>query len=54
MVEVSNKHKNITVGVSSNNGNTIVTAKSDTSQYWANQSHTFADQAKESAQEAKN
>ena len=54
MVEVSNKHKSITVEVSSNNGNTIVTAKSDTSQYWANQSHTFADQAKESVQEAKN
>lgn len=54
MVEVSNKHKSITVAVSSNNGNTIVTAKSDTSQYWANQSHTFSDQAKESAQEAKN
>ena len=54
MVDVSNKHKSITVSVSSNNGNTIVAASSDTSQYWANQSHTFADQAKESVQEAKN
>lgn len=54
MVEVSNKHKSITVGVSSNNGNTIVTAKSDTAQYWSNQAHSFADQAKESVQEAKN
>lgn len=53
MVEVSNKHKSITVAVSSKNGNTVVAASSDTSQYWANQSHTFANQSKDSVQEAK-
>ena len=52
-VEVSNKHKSFTVEVENKSGNTNITASSDTSQYWANQSHTFADQAKESVQEAK-
>ena len=47
MVDVSNKHKSITVGVSSNNGNTIVTAKSDTAQYWANQSKDSAQKAED-------
>ena len=54
MVDVSNKYKSITVAVASNNGNTVVAASSDTAQYWANQSHSFAEQAKESVQEAKN
>ena len=52
MVEVSNKHKSITVSVSSNNGNTVVTASSDSSQYWANQSHTFANYSRDLAKEA--
>ena len=54
MVEVSNKHKGITVGVSSNNGNTVVAASSDVAQYWSQQARLSADSSKESAQEAKN
>ena len=57
MVEVSNKHKSITVSVSSNNGNTIVAASSDTSQYWANASKKYSEEAKVSAnlaEQAKN
>lgn len=53
MVDVSNKHKSITVAVSSKNGNTVVAASSDTAQYWANKSHTFANQSRECVQEAK-
>lgn len=54
MVDVSNKHKSITVGVSSNNGNTIVTASTDTAQYWSNQSRAFANQAKDWANKLDN
>ena len=52
MVEVSNKHKSITVSVSSNNGNTIVAASSDTAQYWSNTSKKYSEEAKISALEA--
>ena len=47
MVEVSNKHKSITVEVSSKNGNTVVAASSDTAQYWSNQSRAFAKESKD-------
>ena len=47
MVDVSNKQKSAVVTVTSSNGNTIVTAKADSAQFWSNQS-------KDSAQESKN
>ena len=53
MVDVSNKQNNVVIKVTASNGNTNITASSDTAQYWSKQARLSADSSKESAQEAK-
>ena len=53
MVDVSNKQNNVVIKVTASNGNTNITASSDTAQYWSKQSRLSAENSKESAQESK-
>ena len=57
MVDVSNKQNSVVITVAGSNGNTNVTAKSDTAQYWSNASKKYSEDAKISAnlaEQAKN
>jgi hypothetical protein len=53
MVDVSNKQNSTVIKVTGSNGNTNITASSDTAQYWSKQSRLSAENSKESAQESK-
>ena len=46
MVNVSNKQNSAVIKVTSSNGNTIVTAKADSAQFWSNQSKDYAQESK--------
>ena len=52
MVDVSNKQNGVVITVTGSNGNTNVTAKSDTAQYWSNASKKYSEDAKTSADQA--
>lgn len=52
MVDVSNKQKSVVIKVTASNGNTNITASSDTAQYWSNASRNYSEHAKISAHEA--
>ena len=52
MVDVSNKQNSVVITVTGSNGNTNVTASSDTAQYWSKQSRIYSEKSKVSADQA--